>query len=166
MKLNVADYLSLSRIPLTVMFLFFAHDALIAMILLALVIITDVLDGFIARKFYKPSKFGGVIDPLCDKVFIVSSFVIYIAIGRLNPAFFLPLVLRDIYSVAEIIHIHVSKSEKFHKANIFGKLTTAFQYVMIAILIIDIRFLYLPVVIAVGISAVLTMYTYARRFWK
>jgi cardiolipin synthase len=69
MNKNVPNILTLSRfvfIPLIILALAF-DKYILAFILLSLSALTDVLDGFIARKFNFITDFGKLIDPLADK---------------------------------------------------------------------------------------------------
>ena len=76
MKLNIATLLTISRIafiPL-IAILFILHDekyrdASAYIFLLAL--ITDYLDGYIARNFNQTTAFGAFLDPIADKLLVV-----------------------------------------------------------------------------------------------
>ena len=69
MKKNVPNILTISRfilIPFIILALIY-NKFLLAFILLTISGLTDVLDGFIARKFNLITDFGKLIDPLADK---------------------------------------------------------------------------------------------------
>jgi cardiolipin synthase len=77
MKKNIPNILTISRfvlIPFIVASLL-SEKYILAIILLSLSAITDILDGFIARKFNIVSNFGKLIDPLADKSTQVSILV-------------------------------------------------------------------------------------------
>lgn len=44
--------------------------------------LTDIVDGYVARRFDATSKFGRIVDPLADKILICGSFVCFAIIGR------------------------------------------------------------------------------------
>ena len=70
MNKNVPNILTLLRfvfIPFIVVALYF-NNYILAFILLTLSAITDVLDGFIARKYNLITDFGKLMDPLADKI--------------------------------------------------------------------------------------------------
>ena len=79
---NIPNILSLIRLLLVPVFvlLFFAEKTFAAAAVFVISGITDVLDGFIARKFGFISNLGKVLDPLADKLTQMSAFVcLYIA---------------------------------------------------------------------------------------
>ena len=81
-KFYIVQSLTVARIPLILVFFIVAvfipkplgdiwfSVALSAMILSA---VTDLFDGFLARKFGLRSRLGAYIDPLCDKVFYLTT---------------------------------------------------------------------------------------------
>lgn len=166
MKLSAADYITLSRFPLAILFFIFIQDLWIAFSLFVLLGLSDVLDGYVARKTKKVTKYGGALDPLADKFFLVGAFIAYYILGKLFWWELLLLVVRDIYSVSEIIYIAITKDPKKHKASIFGKLTTFLQNSVIVILIFEIGILLLPFVIATFISSIITIYNYVMSRWS
>ena len=75
---NTLTIIRFLLIPLILFALFTTHY-FIAFILVVLSVITDVADGFIARKFNFVSNFGKLMDPLADKltqIFVITALVI------------------------------------------------------------------------------------------
>ena len=72
----------------------FSRTALLVIMLGAYV--TDLLDGFIARKFGQESEFGRIIDPLADKLFIFGTVISFLLAGLLPLWFVLVVLLRDV----------------------------------------------------------------------
>ncbi|MGK9369029.1 CDP-alcohol phosphatidyltransferase family protein [Melioribacter sp. Ez-97] len=104
---------------------------------------TDILDGYIARKYNKISEFGKIIDPLADKAAI---FVIILQLYRheyIVPLYFWTVILRDILIFTG--GIIVSKIiKKVLPSNLLGKIT-AFSiglYLLLVILGLEITLLY------------------------
>lgn len=58
--------------------------------------LTDILDGYIARKFNEVTEFGKIIDPLADKVAIAAIVIKLYLIGEILPFYFFLIVGRDI----------------------------------------------------------------------
>ena len=163
--MNIADKLSLSRIPLTLLFLIFNQDKIISIIILFLVILTDVIDGYIARKNRIASKFGALIDPLADKVFVISALLLFFYLNKITLLEFFILIIRDIYSITEVVITLIKKSKKPHKARAFGKITTALQYFLILALILDLG-LKSYLIIPIFIFSVLTIIDYIKVRWS
>ena len=83
MKLNLPNKLTLMRVILVPVFMFFiifpvagkAVSPLIALGIFTIASLTDMLDGKIARKRNLITDFGKFLDPLADKLLVISDFV-------------------------------------------------------------------------------------------
>ncbi|MBL4775589.1 MAG: CDP-alcohol phosphatidyltransferase family protein, partial [Mariprofundus sp.] len=73
--LNIPNLLTLARILLTpfIIYAIIEHQAVLALLLMAIAGITDMLDGAIARYFNQRSKVGAFMDPLADKLLLIST---------------------------------------------------------------------------------------------
>jgi phosphatidylglycerophosphate synthase len=71
-NLNLPDLLSLVRVPLGVAFVPLAGRPIIAITILAVAAVSDVLDGWFARRQPQRISWGEWLDPVCDKLFIVA----------------------------------------------------------------------------------------------
>ncbi len=79
--MNLPNRLTISRIimiPVFVLFFYlhFTAHYFVAWAVFALACITDLLDGMIARKYNIVTNFGKFLDPVADKVLVLSSFVV------------------------------------------------------------------------------------------
>ncbi|TRZ64617.1 hypothetical protein D4R20_02475 [bacterium] len=63
--------------------------------ILVLMFFTDILDGYIARKFNLISEIGKIIDPLADKIAIGAVMTTFFWLGRIPVWFFVIVILRD-----------------------------------------------------------------------
>ncbi len=91
--------------------------------LAAFVALTDILDGFIARRLNQVSDAGRIIDPLADKLCIGTSAV-WLAIYRDLPAWIPALVIgRDLLIVAGGI-VLAKRADLVLPSNLAGRLTT------------------------------------------
>jgi len=99
---SVPNALSILRIILTVpvVMTLLNHQYFLAMVLFFVAGITDALDGWIAKRYSFESRLGSILDPVADKLLLVSSFVTLYLIGLL-PLWLLVLVfLRDLMIVS------------------------------------------------------------------
>lgn len=78
---TLSNIISLFRLPLA--FVFLSEDVFYRCLALILAGASDVLDGFIARKFDQKSYLGTILDPLMDKFFVFFILAIFIAEGQL-----------------------------------------------------------------------------------
>ena len=99
---NASNSLSFFRLLLVIpaWFAFYNFDHNIAQYSVAaigiLATITDILDGYLARKLNQITEFGKVIDPLADKVLIVFVVLNLFLIGEIPDYYFYMIVARDL----------------------------------------------------------------------
>lgn len=134
---TVAGLLSLSRIPLGLVFARVANRPKAALGVLATAALTDVLDGYFARKLRCTSATGAAIDPVADKLFVAAVATTLIARRELPAAGALALSMRDLGELAMLIHAATSRKARaaraqHPRANAPGKAATVLQFVSIA----------------------------------
>lgn len=95
---TVSNVLSLLRIVLAAPFIYaLVNDQMVWVIILALAaILSDWLDGYLARKFGDVSEWGKILDPVADKVFIGGAAIALIILGRIPMWFVIAVVARDL----------------------------------------------------------------------
>lgn len=84
-----------------------------ALVLAVIVGFSDWLDGALARRFGWQSEFGGMLDPLADKLMMISLFATLAWLGALPWWLFVLAVLRDLVIVAGGLYYHY-RVERFH----------------------------------------------------
>ncbi len=98
--LTVSNGLSLLRLLLTIpLLLAFKNPWNNRLLILAIGLsayISDLLDGFIARRFGQESAFGRIIDPLADKVFVTGAAIGLLTSGLLPLWFVIVVISRDV----------------------------------------------------------------------
>lgn len=83
--INLPNILTLSRIPVLfivvgLIHIDFAYAATLSFWLYVIGALTDIIDGWIARKYNIVSNFGKLIDALMDKVFVIGFFITLLAV--------------------------------------------------------------------------------------
>jgi len=96
---------------------------------------TDLLDGYLARKWEVVSKVGGLLDPLADKLMVMTVMVMLVPLGRL-PAWMVVIVLAREISVTALRAIASSEGKQVIEASALGKYKTIFQMIGLAALLI------------------------------
>lgn len=98
--------------------------------------ITDKLDGYIARSRNQVTTFGKFLDPLADKILVLTAMILLVEMGRL-PAWIPVIVLTREFVVSGYRLIAVEKGGKVIAASIWGKLKTVTQMIAIIGAFID-----------------------------
>ena len=125
---NILTILRFILIPFIVVFIAL-NNYIAAFIVLTISGITDILDGFIARKFNFITNFGKLIDPLADKTTQISVLVT-LALKDIIPFWILIIVfLKEFLMVAGASFLY--GKELVVSSKWYGKLTTVLFYVAI-----------------------------------
>ena len=133
--MNLPNKLTVARIIMVPFFVVFLvnvtipHHFLIAGLIFALASFTDLLDGKIARKRNLVTNFGKFLDPLADKILVISALVCFVNLGRAELWIVLIISARE-FMVTSIRLIAVNTGEVI-AANIWGKAKTVSQMVAI-----------------------------------
>ena len=95
--MNLPNKLTISRIVLVFVFMFFLFSRGVAAKTLALVIfivasITDFLDGYIAKKKNMVTDFGKLMDPIADKILVLAAFLAFVEM-ELIPAWMVVIII-------------------------------------------------------------------------
>ncbi|MDH3292210.1 MAG: CDP-alcohol phosphatidyltransferase family protein [Gemmatimonadota bacterium] len=91
------DFLTALRLPLSVVFLV-VPDLRVRLIVLIVAAASDFVDGIWARRI-GGSRLGVVLDPVCDKTFVVLAFVVVLRSGVLGPLELIGVLLRDLVAM-------------------------------------------------------------------
>lgn len=136
--MNLPNKLTMLRMALVPFFVFFTmadfipHHLLIAGLIFGAASYTDHLDGKIARRDHLITNFGKLMDPLADKIMVMSALVCFVATGFTNVWFVLLIMVRE-FAVTSIRLIAVENG-KVIAANNWGKAKTVSQIVAICVI--------------------------------
>jgi phosphatidylglycerophosphate synthase len=129
--------------------------------------LTDMLDGWLARRLGVASRWGALIDPIADRIFVLAAVGTFVANGALSPLQAMALMLRDVMTV---IGFFVAKTITWLRAVTFrarplGKVVTGLQLATLLALILLPR-LVPALVVAVGATAVAATVDYTLLLWR
>ncbi|MBP7216704.1 MAG: CDP-alcohol phosphatidyltransferase family protein [Candidatus Omnitrophica bacterium] len=120
----------------------------IALAIFVLGVISDAVDGYIARKGKQVSKAGAVLDPLGDKLLLISAYICLFARQDLPAGIFFPLWLtlivisRDVIIMLGAMVIFVVKHDINVVPTKWGKFTTTFQMLAVIGVLVQWHFAY------------------------
>ena len=106
----------------------------LAMIVFALAVISDALDGYLARKLNQISRIGSFLDPIADKILLLSATITltFIDCGKLIPIFYTTLILsRELIQISGAIAIGAILGDIKVKHHWTGKFCTLMQVILI-----------------------------------
>jgi CDP-diacylglycerol---glycerol-3-phosphate 3-phosphatidyltransferase len=170
---NLPNVLSLVRIflvPVLVVFLIVVprpYNLTAAVVFLAAVL-TDWLDGRIARSTRQVTTLGKLLDPMADKLLISASLISLVQVGRVQAWMVVLIVCRDL-AITGLRGIAATQNVII-QANDFGKATMIAEVVAVALLILNWPALSMPLGQAALVAAILLSLVsgavYFQKFWR
>ena len=126
--MNLANKITLFRVICIPVFIVLMYMEGMAMSIAALVVyvlgsVSDFVDGYVARKYNMITDFGKFMDPLADKMLVITAMLMFVAQGRM-PAWVLALVITREFAVSGLRLIAV-EGGRVIAAGKSGKVKTA-----------------------------------------
>ena len=186
--MNTPNILSLIRIILTPLFIILLFDdfkmaKVFALLVFAIAAITDAYDGHLARKYNQITPEGKFLDPLADKILVLSAFISFAYINIIDFWMVGIIIFRDLF-VTGLRFILSNRGFEFVTSKL-SKYKTAFQLTIIILTLIFISIegldinVFIPTIVIIkeykiiymltAFTAIFTAYTgilyvYANRF--
>jgi CDP-diacylglycerol---glycerol-3-phosphate 3-phosphatidyltransferase len=132
---TVADLLTTLRVPMAVAFVL-VHDSWWRLGIVAMAAVTDLLDGQIARR-YGGSRFGAVLDPVADKLFMACAFGVVAFSGKLEWYEIAGVLIRDIVATVAYIATAFFGRAIAVPARLGGKAVTVAQLITLIAFLTD-----------------------------
>lgn len=123
-KFTVSNILTISRLfllPFIVYFLL-TRRTTIAFFIMCFSLLTDVIDGYIARRWHQVSHLGELLDPLCDKISLAVILATLVVIRSIPLWAAIVVVGRDLLILLGSLFIYTHRLTIF-RANLLGKVT-------------------------------------------
>lgn len=138
--ITVSNSLSFLRIPLA--FLFLSDSYSLRCIAIILAMITDSIDGYIARRNKSVTLFGAVLDPATDKFFVYFALTTLFFEGRLLAWQVAAMLSRDIFvCLYALFVVFMGRWKSLVVRSIrAGKMTTALQFIVLIGLVFQMSF--------------------------
>lgn len=104
--------------------------------------LTDWFDGFAARKLSPGAKFGVILDPLADKILLVTLFIV-LGVQGLIPFWLLVVAIcRDLVIVTGSFLLRIFRNRRRFVPKTLGKVSTFFQIVLVLLVLVEAAFPY------------------------
>lgn len=159
--LTIPNLLTLSRFPLSAAFLLFeSPSARLAVIGAAS--LTDVLDGWLARRFGRQSKWGALLDPIADKTFVLVALSTFLVRGEISTRDYFIVLSRDVATAIGflIAYFILSVDPMELKARLTGKVVTVLQVAILLSLVATPRLVSWLMPVA-GVASAVSILDYA-----
>lgn len=148
--MNIPNILSILRILLIPLFIVvFSNPSVIrskwAALIFLIASITDWFDGFIARRWGQVTLYGKFLDPVADKLLVLSALILLVEFNRVPSWIAIVIIGRDLAitglrAIASSVGIVIAAKE-------MGKYKTTFQMIAILLLILDYPALFFGILI-------------------
>ena len=132
--MNIANRLTISRIVLTFVFMFFLFckglvAKSVAFLIFSLAALSDYLDGHIAKRKNIISDFGKFMDPVADKILILAAFAAFVQMHVIEAWVLVIIIARELLITS--LRLFALNKGKVLAASKSGKHKTAFQMFVI-----------------------------------
>lgn len=140
--MTTANRLTLFRILLVPLFIFFIlssnflpHSFLWALIVFIIASVTDMLDGIIARKYNQITDLGKLLDPLADKMLIISALICLVHLNLINVVAVIIVIIREFLITA--FRAFAQEKQVIIAAGMLGKIKTVSQIICVIFILIS-----------------------------
>jgi cardiolipin synthase len=145
--MNLANKISIARIisiPFFIAAIVYSRMDL-ALLVFILAVVSDGVDGFVARTLKQKTQLGTILDPIADKMLLMSAYICFSVAsnipGHLRLPPYVPIVVisRDVMIVLGSVIIYLIKGDIKVSPSILGKVTTFFQMITIVCILVQFR---------------------------
>ncbi|MES9935015.1 MAG: CDP-alcohol phosphatidyltransferase family protein [Sedimenticola sp.] len=143
---DIPNLISVLRIFLTlpVVWMLLERQFDIALVLFFVAGVSDGLDGYLAKHYGWTSRLGGLLDPLADKVLLVSSFLSLAVVGMIPVWLVMLVILRDLVIVTGALVYNFRVEELEAEPSMISKVNTVAQIVLVLSVVLDEGLMGLP----------------------
>ena len=131
--MSLPNFLSIFRLALTPVIIIFILKEMFARAFLVFMLaaLSDMLDGYLARKYHSITELGRFLDPFSDKLLLVSSFYV-LSLMNFMPwwLFFIVLIKEIIMLIGWLTVRSIIKDSKINP-NIYGKTASVFLMLLV-----------------------------------
>lgn len=138
---HIPNILTCLRLAMVAAFVFFfvKHQYVVCLALYIAAFLTDVLDGFLARRFNWVSNFGKLMDPLADKLMLLAALACLFAVGKFPIYLLIALVVKELLMVIGS-SIVLKKKKVAVYADVWGKVATGLFFASITLSLVKLAF--------------------------
>ncbi|MCY3974266.1 MAG: CDP-alcohol phosphatidyltransferase family protein [Simkaniaceae bacterium] len=134
--LNPSNSLSFLRAPLALLFVI--DNAVLRVVTVVLAVLTDCVDGYLARRYRCTSRLGAVLDPLMDKFFVYVALATLVTEGRIKVWQAGTMMTRDMFLFVFMIYFRLNGDWKRLRIRSYrwGKVMTSAQFCSLILVVL------------------------------
>ncbi len=133
---NIPTIITFSRILLIPLFILVVKTKpFLGVLIFVLASATDLLDGYLARKSKQVTKFGILLDPIADKLLVISALIVFVDMEVIDAWIAIVIIAREF--IVTGLRIAALSKDMIIPAEMGGKIKTTTQFVSIFILLFD-----------------------------
>lgn len=138
---NLPNLLTITRILLLPFFAgtFIYGEYGYALIVYAAAAVSDILDGLIARITKQTTYFGSILDPVADKFFLITSFILMSVYGLIPKWFTVVVISKDLIVIAGCFILYFATHTLKIKPSIVGKISSGCQFFLVGLVLISLN---------------------------
>jgi cardiolipin synthase len=135
--MTVANLITILRIILVPIFIIYMlnNRVLASLIVFIIAGISDALDGLVARILHQKSSLGAHLDPLADKLLLMSALVTLAIFNRIPSWFAVLTISRDVIILLGVLILYLNRYPIKIKPSLLSKATTCMQVITILIVL-------------------------------
>jgi len=135
-SVNIPTILTFSRILIIIPFILVAsRNPLLGAVLFAVAALTDLLDGYIARRSKQVTKMGILLDPIADKLLVISALIVLVDMGPVTAWLAIVITAREFIITA--LRVVALSKDIVIPAEMGGKIKVVAQITSILVLFLD-----------------------------
>ena len=137
--MNLPNVLTISRVVLAIVLVFLLEEGsstgnILAVIVFAVASLTDFYDGHLAKKRGMVSNFGKIMDPIADKILILSALGVLAHIGMVAWWMFIVIAIREI--LVTVSRLVIMRQGQVLAAERAGKIKTVVQIIAVSAILL------------------------------
>ncbi len=125
--------------------------------------VTDWLDGYAARKLGATGELGAILDPMADKLMLVTLFFALTYAGLIHLWLFALVMGRDLVIVTGSLLLRIFRNVQKFRPRTVGKVSTFFQIVFVLLVLLHaafpMQFLFWLMILALALTTIFTLWS-------
>lgn len=110
-----------------------------AMMFYAAAVVSDILDGLVARITKQITYFGSILDPVADKFFLITSFILMTAYGLIPKWFTIVVISKDLIVIAGCFILYFATHTLKVEPSIIGKISSGCQFFLVGLVLVSLN---------------------------